>query len=117
MIPKIGCVQHDCEECRALRDAAQQVAWPTNAAEIREFIGSNFNSREGDEEPSDNDKYSLTAHDLLSAFSEWVDFVDMDALRARRTATLATSQEQRDWCLSWHEQRALQQKPNNEGCQ
>lgn len=62
------------------------ITWPQDAAEIREFIGSNFNSRTEDGEPSDDDKYSLTAHDLLSAFSEWVEFVDMDALRERRNA-------------------------------
>ena len=75
---------------KAVQPQAQEpaITWPQDAAEIREFIGSNFNSRTEDEEPSDNDQYSLTAHDLLSAFSEWVEFVDMGELKKRRNANI-----------------------------
>jgi hypothetical protein len=55
------------------------MAWPKDAAEIREFIGSNFNSlryaRVGDQEPDEMDTYSLSAHDLLSAFDQWQDAI------------------------------------------
>lgn len=54
-----------------------EVKAPQTAAEVRDFIGSNFNSlRYGrkDELPCDEDAYSLTAHDLLSAFHDAEDF-------------------------------------------
>lgn len=47
---------------------------PRNAEQVRAMIGGNYISTEygrDDEIPSDNDKYLLSAHDLLSAFSEW----------------------------------------------
>lgn len=56
---------------------------PKDATEIRRFIGSNFGSEQRancssdsfaefqSAEPSDNDRYELTAHDLLTCFREW----------------------------------------------
>ena len=44
---------------------------PQTAADIRAFLGSNYNSLafgRADESPCDEDVYSLSAHDLLSAF-------------------------------------------------
>jgi hypothetical protein len=64
-----------CGVCASVKDyeTSSAIVWPRTAAEIRLFIGSNFNSRteEEDGSPSENDKYSLTAHDLLSSFREW----------------------------------------------
>lgn len=50
---------------------------PKTAKEVREFIGSNFgrvycaNGTKG--EPSDDDIYTLSAHDLISSFAEHED--------------------------------------------
>lgn len=52
--------------------------WPTTAAEVRVFVGSDFCSlkfgRE-DHAPDDNDLYTMSAHDLLSAIQSWRTFV------------------------------------------
>ena len=56
--------------------------YPINAAEMREFIGSNFNSLnygDSNEVPSDNDRYSLSVHDLLSAAREWESYAVVTA--------------------------------------
>lgn len=53
------------------------VAWPRTPADVRRFLANNYECIVlGDEngDPNENDKYGLSAHDLLSAFSEWVDF-------------------------------------------
>jgi hypothetical protein len=63
----------------------EPVARPTTPQQVRDFIGSNFASMKpalGMEDgqflrdvPADEgDMYTLTAHDLLSAFQEWADF-------------------------------------------
>ena len=65
---------------------AQPVTWPTNAAEVREFMASNCGRTEYANAPvtddvaeynacapSDNDRYQLTAHDFLSAVDWWTD--------------------------------------------
>lgn len=52
-------------------------AWPRNAKEVREFIGSNCMCAAYpmlDSEPCDEDMYELTAHDFLSAVDRWADF-------------------------------------------
>lgn len=57
--------------------AQEAVAWPTNAAEAREFIGSHMDAvryHRDDAQPHDDDKYTLSAHDLLSAFRWWAEF-------------------------------------------
>ena len=51
---------------------------PETPAEVADFIGSNFLARmpatmrkaDNSQTPSPDDKYILTAHDLLSAFAE-----------------------------------------------
>ncbi len=56
--------------------SAETVAWPRDAAEVREFLYSHFCAlRYGQEggEPHDGDRYELTAHDLLSAIEWWAD--------------------------------------------
>jgi hypothetical protein len=48
--------------------------WPKTPEEIRSFVGSDFCSMEfgrDDEQPCDHDTYTVTAHDLLSAFWNW----------------------------------------------
>ena len=66
----------------ALRQALEQqpadepVAWPTTASEVSDFIGSSYVWREhkiSDVEPHDDDKYCVTAHDLIEAFEAWAD--------------------------------------------
>ena len=78
-------------ELVAAQEREAQVLLPEDAQEIRLFVGSNFISRT-DGEPSDNDRYVLSAHDLLSCFRDWVDFVDMDELKAQRDAARAKEQ-------------------------
>lgn len=52
--------------------AMKSILIPRTADDIRQFIGSNFNSAElSGNEPGPDDRYSLTAHDLLQAFREW----------------------------------------------
>lgn len=54
--------------------AAEPVAWPKDAAEVRQFMGSNFICAEfvgSDESPNDDDRYLLSAHDFLSAVDWW----------------------------------------------
>ena len=49
-------------------------AWPTTAEEVRDFVGSNYVSiawARGRDFHDDEDRYTLTAHDLLSAFAQW----------------------------------------------
>lgn len=62
-------------------------AVPTNASDIRAFIGSNFGVLEygrPDHAADDDDCYSVTAHDLLSSFDDWFDArgIEADARRA-----------------------------------
>ena len=55
--------------------AVHEARWPATPAEVREWVGSNFNSvhfAHVNQQPSANDTYSMSAHDILSAFSEWV---------------------------------------------
>jgi len=55
--------------------AKEPVEWPQTPEQISDFVGANFVWREGnDATPSENDKYCLTAHDLISAFRNWADF-------------------------------------------
>ena len=61
----------------AMRVALEAVAWPKNAAEVREFIGGNYEAMEfgnADQSPSEDDRYKLTAHDFLSSVIWWADF-------------------------------------------
>ena len=53
---------------------SEPVAWPKDAAEVRAFIGSQFERLQYGKEngvPHENDRYTLTSHDLLSAFRWW----------------------------------------------
>ena len=82
---------------------AQPVTWPTNAAEVREFMASNCGRTEYANAPvtddvaeynacapSDNDRYQLTAHDFLSAVDWWTDR-DATAPAAQALHVAATS--------------------------
>lgn len=56
---------------------AQPMAWPKDAADVREFMTSNCEAQEyanDDKSPSDDDRYQLSAHDFLSAVVLWADF-------------------------------------------
>ena len=56
---------------------SEPVAWPKDAAEVREFVGNHFRSlfyaNATGMDPHENDVYELTAHDLLSAFRWWAE--------------------------------------------
>lgn len=58
---------------------------PKTPAEMRDFIGMNFDSlqysKPETEEPDEMDRYTLTIHDLLSAFS-WAGHYDCDHIPA-----------------------------------
>lgn len=57
--------------------AQEPVAWPKDAAEVREFFRSDFIRAEyvaPDQSPCDNDRYYVSAHDFLSAVNWWADF-------------------------------------------
>ncbi|APW37615.1 hypothetical protein RD110_10800 [Rhodoferax koreense] len=76
-------------DARALRAEIQRLEQrrPLDAAEMREFIGSNFESALAGNQPlsdsvmtwnteaSDNDKWTLTTHDLLSCFDGLEDWI------------------------------------------
>lgn len=61
----------------AANAGSEPVAWPKDAADVREFVGSHFRSlfyaNPTGMDPHENDVYELTAHDLLSAFRWWAD--------------------------------------------
>lgn len=73
-----------CGTCAFIASLPNPLRWPSTPEQIRDFIGSNFISRK-DEKPApegtpiwageatENDVYTLSAHDLLSAFSEWAE--------------------------------------------
>lgn len=55
----------------------EPVAWPKDAAEVREFFNANFISAQfaaPDQSPCDEDRYYISAHDFLSAVNWWADF-------------------------------------------
>mgnify|MGYP000169730419 CR=1 FL=1 len=52
--------------------------WPTNADEVRGFVGNDYCSLKygrQDQSPDDNDIYTMSAHDLVSAIQSWRRFV------------------------------------------
>lgn len=58
-------------------EAVDPVAWPRDAAEVRQFMNSNCEAVEfavDEATPDDGDRYKLTAHDFLSAVNWWADF-------------------------------------------
>lgn len=67
------------------RGRAAAPPWPTTPEQIRDFIGSHFSARQDvnpapegavsiyANQPDEGDVYTLTAHDLLSAFDWWAD--------------------------------------------
>lgn len=67
--------------CQGLLDSSNAPFTPKNASEMRSFIGMNFDSLQyanpETEEPHEMDRYSLTIHDLLSAF-DWAGHYDCD---------------------------------------
>lgn len=95
-----ACVAADRQ--RHCREAGTLLALiPSTAAEIRQFIDSDFNSLtygQDDHEPSDDDIYSVRADDLLSSFLvllEQVNFSLSPASRDTYTESLANPPE--DW--------------------
>ncbi len=79
----VGMHKHlNCPHCGGsghIDDVAEKqdpVAWPSTPDQISDFIGGSYVWREhktSDVEPHEDDKYCLTAHDLLEAFSNWID--------------------------------------------
>lgn len=56
---------------------AEVIKWPKDASEVREFMHTHCITEQyavGIENPSDDDKYLLSAHDFLSAVNWWADF-------------------------------------------
>lgn len=52
--------------------------WPTSADGVRNFVGGDFISiRYGraDQAPDENDVYTMSGHDLISAIRNWRVFV------------------------------------------
>jgi len=70
-----------CSNCETpqqpeAQQAAQEPRWPTTPDEVRNFIGSNYQSLKwsiSEDQPHENDTYVLTVHDLLSAIKWWAD--------------------------------------------
>lgn len=73
-----GCHTYNAKTAEARAAVVAAMArWPKDAAEVREFMASNFEAMtfgNPDQSPSDNDRYQLTAHDFLSAVNWWADF-------------------------------------------
>lgn len=86
---------------------------PRNAAEMRDFVGMHFGSlryaNPETEEPSDDDWYTLSIHDLLSAFS-WAGHYDHEGLST--TSSAATTPE--GWQLVPTEPTILMRKAFND---
>ena len=64
-------------ESAAANAGSEPVAWPKDAAEVREFFNSDFISAKfaaPDGSPCDEDRYYISAHDFLSAINWWADF-------------------------------------------
>ena len=68
--------------------AAEPVAWPKDAAEVRQFMGSNFICAEfvgSDESPNDDDRYLISAYDFLLAVDWWTGPRHRRPTRSHRT--------------------------------
>lgn len=60
-----------------LEAKAQGVPWPKDAKDVRDFFNADFISAHFPAEgqaPCDEDRYTITAHDFLSAVNWWADF-------------------------------------------
>lgn len=58
-------------------EAVEPVAWPRDAAEVRQFMKGNCAAlwwAVDEATPHQDDRYQLTAHDFLSAVNWWADF-------------------------------------------
>lgn len=80
----------------------EPVAWPSNAAEVREFIGVHMDSlryHRDDAQPHDDDRYTLSAHDLLSAFRWWTMDAAPPTQPAARMPLIERIAEQWDGCM------------------
>jgi hypothetical protein len=67
-----------CENCAAgmpMTTAGAVPRLPKTAADVRAFIGPHFSALDwgqpADGEPHEDDRYAVSAHDLLSAFRDW----------------------------------------------
>lgn len=70
---------------------------------IRDFIGSHFDSLAfgaEDEKPNEGDRYTLTVHDLLSAF-EWADRPVYTADQLRQAVQEAVEAEREVLAAAW----------------
>lgn len=93
-----------CEKCITLYaapPAQQAVAWPRDAAEVRQFMKGNCASLEwavDEATPHQDDRYQLTAHDFLSAVNWWADFPHLQAAQQLQQAVARAARW--DWIAS-----------------
>lgn len=80
----------------AMRAGEQEpVAWPKDAKDVRAFFSADFITAQfasEDQAPCDEDRYTISAHDFLSAVNWWADFPHVP----RDTSPVATQGEQLD---------------------
>ncbi|MFG5777993.1 hypothetical protein ACFIQF_13040 [Comamonas sp. J-3] len=93
---------YTAEQMRAYADAThamrageqEPVVWPKDANDVRAFFSSDFIAAQfasEDQAPCDEDRYTISAHDFLSAVNWWADFPHVP----RDTSHVATSEHQK----------------------
>lgn len=87
LLDRLESAERRAEEAEKERDALVQ-SIPRNAEEMLAFIGSNYNAaefrdRSGNPLPGEDVTYSITVHDLLSAFSD-AELYDFELTSAAR---------------------------------
>jgi len=68
------------EKLNDLLHKAMRQSVPRTPEQIRQFVGGNFSSvqfAKGDVTPHEDDTYSMTTHDLITAF-QWLDLPDLE---------------------------------------
>lgn len=85
-----------CDDCHSAKEAASATdatpKLPSTPEEIIDFIGVNFGRREKSPE-KDDWCYTMSVHDLLSAFRDWQDFPAAQATPIDRDAVAAVQQK------------------------
>ena len=77
--------------------AAQPIAWPKNAQDVRDFFRSDFITAQfaaEDQKPCDEDRYLISAHDFVSAVNWWADFPHIPRTHQAAPAAVAVPE---DW--------------------
>lgn len=78
---------------------AEPVAWPRDAEQVRAFMGTHVATlryARDDHQPDDDDTYTLSAHDFLTAIEWWTDAPYVNTQPARQPMT----DEQKLMCWS-----------------